>query len=177
MFAIFKYSMGGFSALCLVLLSVMCAGAQDVPDSVKLSSIAKLYAAVDFDHEMHVDVAEYDCAACHHHTTGTPVTDPNCVSCHSNSEESEVVACSDCHAADPFSAEYLNAKHDDFRRYHVDMPGLKGAYHENCMGCHADMGGPVGCQDCHERNDAGDAFFNAGAYAPKAEKAGGSGHH
>jgi hypothetical protein len=44
------------------------------------------------------------------------------------------------------------------------------------MGCHKEMGGPVGCEDCHARTDAGDAFFHSGSYAPSSAPADGSGH-
>ncbi|RJO66167.1 MAG: hypothetical protein C4523_13900 [Myxococcales bacterium] len=32
----------------------------------------------------------------------------------------------------------------------LSRPGLKGAYHRQCMGCHQSSGsGPLGCNDCH----------------------------
>jgi hypothetical protein len=34
------------------------------------------------------------------------------------------------------------------------------------MGCHQEMGGPTGCEDCHERNKQGDELFSAGAVKP-----------
>jgi hypothetical protein len=48
-------------------------------------------------------------------------------------------------------------------QYHVDMPGLKAAYHWNCVGCHEVMDGPTGCQDCHARTVEGDTFYRANA--------------
>ncbi len=38
----------------------------------------------------------------------------------------------------------------------LNQPGLKGAYHRQCMNCHRQMGGgPLGCEDCHaERKGA-----------------------
>jgi hypothetical protein len=39
------------------------------------------------------------------------------------------------------------------------------------MGCHEEMDGPTGCQDCHARTEAGDEFYHADA------KGDNSGHH
>ncbi len=47
--------------------------------------------------------------------------------------------------------------------------GSEGGLSPQCLGCHRETGGPTGCQDCHVRTEVGDAFFHAGAYAPKAE--------
>jgi hypothetical protein len=63
-----------------------------------------------------------DCATCHHHT-----------------QPGQTPACSECHGA-PFDPKNLN------------MPGLKGAYHLQCMGCHQEMeSGPTGCTECHAK--------------------------
>lgn len=140
--------------------------AQEPPDSIELNSLSQLYGGVVFDHAMHADLGE-SCAVCHHHGTGAPVQDGNCARCHSNALKTTVVTCKECHPVDPFSAEYLREKELDTNRYHRDKPGLKVAYHQNCMGCHEQMGGPTGCQECHSRNETGDSIFHAGAFAPK----------
>lgn len=63
----------------------------------------------------------------------------NCAACHHHSPAGETPACSECHG-EPFNPQNLN------------MPGLKGAYHLQCMGCHREIGaGPVGCTECHEK--------------------------
>ncbi len=62
----------------------------------------------------------------------------DCATCHHHSEAGQTPACGECHGA-PFNPENLN------------MPGLKGAYHLQCMSCHRDMGAPVGCTECHAR--------------------------
>lgn len=153
--------------LLMILLTGLTGGraiAGDFPDQVVLDSIADLYAGVDFDHEMHTELGE-DCAVCHHHTTGTGSQDERCMNCHADSPATSDVACVDCHLADPFSAEQINREAQDRYQYHVDKPGLKAAYHWSCVGCHEAIGGPVGCQDCHARTAAGDAFFHADATA------------
>jgi hypothetical protein len=63
-----------------------------------------------------------DCAACHHH-----------------SPAGQTPVCGECHG-EAFNPENLN------------MPGLKGAYHLQCLGCHREMGaGPTGCTECHPK--------------------------
>ena len=148
-------------ALALVA-PVRLAQAVEMPEQVSLDTLAELFAGVEFDHSKHADLGE-DCSACHHHTTGTGTTDKRCVRCHADSDEVASVGCTGCHVADPFSAEHINLQALDRYQYHVDTPGLKAAYHWNCVGCHEQMDGPTGCQDCHARTAEGDAFYNAAA--------------
>ena len=146
------------------------AGAADEPDSVVLDSLVNLYEAVEFDHMLHTELGE-DCSVCHHHTTGTGPENANCARCHADSPENDVVACSSCHEVEPFAAEVLKKKAENPLLYHNDKPGLKAVYHLNCISCHEDMDGPTGCQDCHARTEAGDAFYHADATGDD------SGHH
>jgi hypothetical protein len=70
------------------------------------------------------------------HGMHTLVAD-DCVTCHHHSDSGETPACKECHGA-PFDPKNLN------------MPGLKGAYHLQCMGCHQQTdSGPTGCTECH----------------------------
>lgn len=63
----------------------------------------------------------------------------DCATCHHHSEPGQTLACKECHGS-PFDPKNLN------------MPGLKGAYHLHCMGCHQEMGsGPLGCAECHAK--------------------------
>lgn len=72
------------------------------------------------------------------HGMHTQMTE-NCASCHHHSPTGQTPSCGECHG-DPFDPENLN------------MPGLKGAYHLQCMTCHNDMGtGPTGCTECHAK--------------------------
>lgn len=168
-----KWSFRAIAILAISLVPVASSFGQDMPEMVELDSLTQLFESVSFDHQMHLDV-EIECSVCHHHTTGTGVSDQRCVKCHDNADEVDAVACRDCHTIEPFSAAYIRGEDQD--QYHIDKPGLKGAYHLNCMGCHEEMGGPLGCEDCHERNDTGDAFFNAGKYAPVGHTLKGYGH-
>ena len=61
-----------------------------------------------------------------------------CASCHHHSPAGQTPACGKCHG-EPFDPQNLN------------MPGLKGAYHLQCMTCHRDVGAPVGCTECHAK--------------------------
>ncbi len=137
--------------------------ADDAPEEITIDSLANLYSAVEFNHLMHTEYAS--CAECHHHTTGVQVADPNCIRCHANTPEGDDVTCTGCHAADRFSKEHL-ATMDNPQLYHIDKPGLKGAYHLNCIGCHESIDGPTGCQDCHTMTEAGEERFNTGKHAP-----------
>lgn len=155
----------GVVAMMALALWAMPGQAAGEPDSVLINTLSQYYEPVAFDHAGHVDMAG-DCAGCHHHTTGAPTSDPACARCHDSARPAASVACRDCHVAQPFSAEALREKEADVGRYHTDKPGLRGAYHASCMGCHEANGGPVGCEDCHPRTDAGDALYRTGPYAP-----------
>ncbi len=145
--------------------------ASDAPEVITMDSLENHYDPVEFNHLEHTEMAA--CTDCHHHTLGIPPTNESCVKCHENSPEADVLSCGDCHLTDRFGIEAL-ATLDDPQLYHRGTPGLKGAYHLNCVGCHQEVGGPIGCEDCHTMKDAGKKMFKAGKYAPvsKGEKGG-----
>jgi hypothetical protein len=172
-----KFLMGFIALSALSFSPLYPCAAMEGPDSVEINALAQLYKPVLFDHLMHVDVAGGDCAACHHHTTGTPVNDAECAKCHANSGPADEVACQGCHAANRFAADYLTKLDDDNTLHHLDKVGLKGAYHIRCMKCHEEMGAPNGCQDCHERTEAGDKIFHAGNFAPPEDAKDTHGEH
>lgn len=153
----------GLGALLLAPASGLTMSAEDAPETVEIDSLAKLYGSVEFDHAMHTEMAK--CSDCHHHTTGTGPASPTCARCHEGSEEGETVSCQECHMAEPFIRKNLK-KMENPELFHIDKPGLKGAYHLNCLGCHQEVSGPTGCQDCHKMTEDGDKMFNAGKYAP-----------
>lgn len=141
-----------------------------VGEVFELSSLSNLYEGVSFDHDMHIEAASDNCAACHHHTAGTPTQDPNCIPCHKNSGEAESAACSSCHEAEPFTSANLEKTANTPYLHHKEKPGLMAALHQNCLGCHSEVGGPLGCQDCHTMTDKGEKYYNTGKYAPKPGK-------
>jgi hypothetical protein len=170
-----KHLPGGLLAVALVLIATVGWAVPDAPDSVQLDSLSRYFAGVEFDHAMHNSFAE-DCATCHHHTTGSAPLKQECALCHSAGHEAADISCNACHVQETFSAEYLREKSLDINRYHTDKLGLKGAYHQACMGCHQEMGGPLGCEECHDRNQQGDAFYHAGIFAPTGGTGTGAGH-
>lgn len=164
------------TGILLLLATSVCFG-EGIPDRITINKIQKYYAPVNFNHAAHINNLK-DCGLCHHHTTGAQVSDPNCARCHKNSGAQATVSCKGCHAAEPFSPEQLKKESNQQPPfYHLDKPGLKAAYHLNCLGCHKKMGGPEGCQDCHKRNDSGDAIFRSGAHALKASSSPKDPHH
>lgn len=64
-----------------------------------------------------------------------------CSSCHHKSPleaKKEIPPCSTCHSVNMESQK-------------TDTPGLLGAYHRLCLGCHKEMGiKPINCTGCHE---------------------------
>ncbi|MBB5347730.1 cytochrome c3 family protein [Desulfoprunum benzoelyticum] len=136
---------------------VMAMEAEDAPETVSLDVLQRLYEAVEFDHRLHAD--GFECASCHHHTTGGGTRQPVCVKCHADSPEAAEVACSACHSAEGPTFGRTGEKQED--RYHIDTPGLLGALHLQCLGCHRTEGAGVGCEDCHRLSPAGVERFSA----------------
>ncbi len=165
----FQWTAGAALALAIFLPLSLQGRTLDLPGTVVLDKLAHLYEGAEFDHSYHTDIVE-DCTQCHHHTVGIPATEERCARCHKGDEVLDRVACVDCHAAEPFSAEYIHSMEEDQSLYHVDKPGLKAAYHLNCLNCHMEMGGPEGCEDCHERTELGDATYRSGRYAPSGSE-------
>ena len=173
------------TAIVLILAAnpvVPALGADEPPESVEINSLANLYETVTFDHVLHVEMA--DCSVCHHHTTGSKIIDTNCTRCHTaggkqdtaifNSGRPYTISCRECHEKDRFASAYLKELENP-KLYHIDKPGLKGAYHLNCIGCHMETEGPTGCKECHTMTTAGEKMFNTGAFAPK--QSGATSHH
>jgi hypothetical protein len=163
--------MGVAAALLIMMNAVTIAETVNVPSTVILGSLSQLYEEVEFDHEMHIDLTD-DCADCHHHTTGTGSISRECGQCHSDSRGTDTVACRACHLEQPFSAQNIMEKEQNNDLFHIDKPGLKAVFHLNCLNCHEEEGGPTGCQDCHERNESGHAFYDSGPYTPAGKKPG-----
>lgn len=148
------------TGLIVVLATTMALAFDEMPEQVTIDIMAQYFDRVVFDHDMHTELGA-DCSKCHHHATGTGTSDSRCVRCHAESPEVATVGCRHCHVVDPFSAEHMNREAADVYQFHIDTPGLKAAYHWNCIGCHEKMDGPTDCQDCHARTPQGDAFYHA----------------
>lgn len=160
--------LAGLLFCCLVAVS--CYATDFFPETIEMNVLTDLYGGVVFDHDLHVMITE-GCAVCHHHTTGTPVVDSYCAKCHADEGPVETVSCRGCHTLEPVTAQSMREQRDVYR-YHDDKPDLKAAYHLSCLGCHMEFGAPAGCQDCHARTEAGDAFFRSGQFAPAGSAVG-----
>jgi hypothetical protein len=103
-----------------------------------LSQLEDLYVPVYFNHRMHAAMAEMKggCAICHHYT---PPNLPH-------------PACRECHLAS-VSHEGLN------------QPGLKGAYHRQCLNCHMDWDTETQCEICHAKKAGGALHGSATTYS------------
>jgi hypothetical protein len=124
-----------------VELAALPAASAAFPETVTIKSLAREYKPSTVAHRKivaHLDRAirqsklarhfhgtvETLCAGCHHHSPAD-ARPPACASCHGKE-------------ADPGK----------------DRPGLKAAYHRQCMGCHQQMGiAKLGCTDCHAREE------------------------
>ena len=92
------------------------------PEVVILNELEKAYLPVPFDHKGHARMAEMaqGCVTCHHYTP----------------EGRQHPACKTCH-------DISSAGTDIYK------PGLKGAYHQQCLNCHRDWIDETDCDICH----------------------------
>lgn len=148
----------------LLLSLVLSVSSYAMPDTVTMDALSELYDGVIFDHDMHVMMTE-GCAVCHHHTTGAPVFDSYCAKCHDGSKTVATVSCRDCHSRERVTAGSMRLARLE-SPYHDDVPDLKAAYHLSCIGCHQEIGAPVGCIDCHNKTEAGHRYYHSGEFAP-----------
>lgn len=98
------------------------------PRIVILDELEDVYLPVPFDHAGHAQMAQMagSCATCHHYTP-EGVEHPACKTCHS-----------------------VSVGEGDIRK-----PGLKGAYHRQCMSCHREWSGEASCGACHQAKTSG----------------------
>ena len=147
-----------FQLLWIILLSLPATAMdiEDAPTTVTIDYLQELFEPVNFDHRMHAEA--YACNACHHHNTGDGTQNRTCEKCHAHSEPTGVVSCSGCHQQQETESS-SPSKHTEGNPYHIDKPGIKGALHLQCLGCHLEEEGPTGCQECHEFTQAGRKRF------------------
>jgi hypothetical protein len=112
----------------------------DIPEKVVIKHLSKEYEPVDFPHRKIVNaivakIKDSKLAGYFHSQEGTI-----CKGCHHNSPVSKKPPqCGSCHGKVFDEANPLK-------------PGITGAYHQQCMGCHQEMGiqKPMGCTECHK---------------------------
>jgi hypothetical protein len=95
---------------------------QDSPETVLLYELENEYQPVTFNHRVHAEMSAMG---------------GECASCHHYSEAGKIESCKQCHAT---------TASDD-----MHQPGLKGAYHRQCMKCHEKWSGETNCELCHAK--------------------------
>ena len=92
-----------------------------------MDELEKVYNPVYFNHEKHAQMSEmsHGCVECHHFMPPS----------------AGHPACKECHVA-----ENLHSKIE---------PGLKAAYHSQCMGCHTEWDTETHCEFCHRKKVGG----------------------
>jgi hypothetical protein len=63
-----------------------------------------------------------------------------CQNCHHFQEAGGITACKNCHPPDVADEQ-------------LEQPGLKGAYHRQCLGCHQEWSGDTSCEICHLKKE------------------------
>jgi len=93
----------------------------EAPDSALLDQLADLYQPVHFNHKLHAGMAQMgnDCATCHHY-----------------SPPGHISPCRECHGGET-------------NPNNLRQPGLKGAYHRQCLSCHREWSHNTKCVVCH----------------------------
>jgi hypothetical protein len=114
---------------------------EDVAETVTIDAMVDQYKASQLPHRkmylaLQKGAAESELAA-HFHSGDLTL----CQGCHHNSPaDLKPPKCASCHNQPDADTNPL-------------MPGLRGAYHQQCIGCHQAMNiEKVGCTDCHEKN-------------------------
>jgi hypothetical protein len=96
------------------------------PEIVMLDQLVNRYQPVQFAHKLHASMADMSsgCSFCHHYSE----------------VDEEVPPCRVCH-------------NEESQLGNLRQPGLKGAYHRQCLGCHREWSHEAGCVACHEVKD------------------------
>ena len=99
----------------------------EAPDSLLINELAEDYEAVHFNHKQHAGMAEMNdsCGVCHHY-----------------SPPGHIPPCKECHLAGGSESN-------------LRQPGLKGAYHRQCLSCHREWSHDTKCVLCHIPNVEG----------------------
>ena len=115
-----------------------------IPDVVvldQLSKTEKLFGPVPFDHKSHAEMSRMQggCTTCHHRqpdvtTQKVDLSARGSVSARQQEDAGKHPACRTCHPP----------QRDDMRQ-----PGLKGAYHRQCLNCHREWAHANNCSVCH----------------------------
>lgn len=111
----------------------------DFPETVVIDSLAADYTPVTLPHRQIVAALDLIARSSRLAKRFHDRTDALCAGCHHESPlGTRPPPCRSCHQTAAHRTE--------------DMPGLRGAYHRQCMGCHLQMAiEPLGCSEgCHQ---------------------------
>jgi hypothetical protein len=174
------------AVICLVV-GVLCYGvlpakAPDVPLRVMFHSIG---GNVLFDHQTHSSAYGLECDACHHsYEEGQADMPGDCGSCHQKDSEYRMALGENGIFDHETHSEYYGLDCDACHHYYVEgEPGglepcgdchmrdidddsilnYVDAFHQQCIGCHEDMGltpGKADCAGCHSPRKKADAFHD-----------------
>lgn len=122
------------------------------PDVVVLDELVDQYDPVPFNHRGHAKMAEMweGCVTCHHHTPQEEAP-----------RAEDAADAADARGNVGARGRSGAVKHPPCRECHspavedatVQMPGLKGAYHRQCLNCHKEWMHANACVVCHLPRD------------------------
>ena len=106
----------------------------------ELQEVEDLYVPVRFNHDTHAHMSTTveGCQMCHHYNEG----------------RLQPASCKECHPKD--------IVHEN-----IAQPGLKGAYHRQCVGCHSKWDRNTDCVICHEKKSGGPLNGTAVTFSDK----------
>lgn len=93
------------------------------PTEIVINEIEWEYEGVVFSHKLHAEMTALD---------------KGCQSCHHFQEMGGITSCKNCHPA-------------EVAEENLEQPGLKGAYHRQCLGCHQEWSHTTECDICHAK--------------------------
>ncbi len=94
---------------------------EEGPDTLNIDILSNIYEPTVFPHKLHAEMGQMS---------------GSCVSCHHHNPPGRIAACKECHEVAPIR--------DD-----LSKPGLKGAYHRQCLSCHREWSHTTDCNVCH----------------------------
>lgn len=100
--------------------------AKDAPELFTIDTLSNIYEPSIFTHKLHAEMAAMS---------------GGCASCHHFNPPGKILSCVNCHEAG--------------KRTDLSKPGLKGAYHRQCLNCHREWSHTTNCTVCHELKGAG----------------------
>lgn len=115
---------------CSRYVNTAAQDAAPAPDYFILGELSDIYVPVVFPHEKHAGMMEMmgGCTVCHH-----------------RNPPGRIMRCGECHGG---PSNPINLR----------QPGLKGAYHRQCLSCHRDWSHETACANCHVKKVPGQAI-------------------